>query len=59
VTEASTVETEQLQQGEEAELVSRLTLDAAGLINTLHVLEGVAAEGKDWIKHENKRRKNW
>jgi hypothetical protein len=59
VTEASTIESEQLQQGEEAELVSRLTLDAAGLTNTLHVLEGVAAEGKDWIKHENRRRKNW
>lgn len=59
VTEASTADTEQLQQGEEAEIVSRLTLDAAGLINTLHVLEGVAAEGKDWIKHENQRRKTW
>jgi len=57
VTEASTPATEQLQQGEEPELVSRLTLDAAGLINTLHVLEGVAAEGKDWIKHEDLRRK--
>jgi hypothetical protein len=57
VTEASTADTELLQLGEEPELVSRLTLDAAGLTNTLHVLEGVAAEGKDWIKHEDLRRK--
>lgn len=56
VTESSTKDTDQLQQGEDSEVLSRLTLDAAGLTNTLHVLEGVAAEGKEWIGHEKRRR---
>jgi hypothetical protein len=56
VTESSTERTEQLQQGEDPGTLSRLALDATGLSNTLHVLEGVAAEGKEWIKHENQRR---
>ncbi|SDH28297.1 hypothetical protein SAMN05421505_113141 [Sinosporangium album] len=34
---------------------SQVTLDAAGLGNTLHVLEGVAAEGKEWINNERAR----
>ncbi|MEV4109282.1 hypothetical protein [Nonomuraea sp. NPDC049695] len=40
---------------EDARTVSQVTLDTAGLGNTLHVLEGVAAEGKKWISHERKR----
>lgn len=55
VTEASTKQDE-VQRGEEPDTPSRLTLDAAGLTNTLHVLEGVAAEGKEWIEHERRRR---
>jgi hypothetical protein len=55
VTEASTKQDE-VQRGEEPDTPSRLTLDAAGLTNTLHVLEGVAAEGKEWIGHEKTRR---
>ena len=55
VTESSTEHTEQLQQGEDPGALSSLALDATGLTNTLHVLEGVAAEGKEWIKHENQR----
>ena len=35
-----------------------VTLDAAGLSNTLHVLEGIAAEGKGWIVHERLRGKD-
>jgi hypothetical protein len=35
--------------------LSDLTLDAAGLPNTLHLLEGIAAEGKGWIEHERRR----
>jgi len=58
VTESSTENTEQLQQGEDPSALSRLALDATGLTNTLHVLEGVAAEGKEWIKHENQRLDN-
>ncbi|MFI2662315.1 hypothetical protein [Micromonospora carbonacea] len=30
--------------------VTELTIDASGLRQTLHVLEGVAAEGKDWVR---------
>jgi hypothetical protein len=46
---------EELQQGENPGVVSEVTLDAAGLHHTLHVLEGIAAEGKEWIKHERRR----
>jgi hypothetical protein len=35
--------------------VSWASLDAAGLGNTLHVLEGIVAEGKGWIHHERRR----
>jgi hypothetical protein len=31
------------------------TLDSAGLNNTLHVLEGIAAEGKYWVDREHER----
>jgi hypothetical protein len=55
VTEASTKD-DKVQQGEDPDTPSSLTLDAAGLTNTLHVLEGVAAEGKEWIEHEKRRR---
>ncbi|WP_182883934.1 hypothetical protein [Microbispora sp. H10949] len=40
---------------DDARTVSQATLDTAGLGNTLHVLEGVAAEGKEWINHERER----
>lgn len=56
---ASTEDTGKLRQGEEPDILSRLTLDAAGLTNTLHVLEGVAAEGKGWIRHQYQRQKKW
>lgn len=36
---------------------SQLTLGTAGLGNALHVLEGVAAEGKKWIAFEREREK--
>ncbi|GII57240.1 hypothetical protein Pth03_56290 [Planotetraspora thailandica] len=48
---------EELQQGEEAGAVSEATLDAAGLNHTLHVLEGIAAEGKEWLGQEARRGK--
>ncbi|GAA3473628.1 hypothetical protein [Nonomuraea roseola] len=41
--------------GEDARTVSQATLDTAGLENTLHVLEGVAAEGKKWITYKRER----
>jgi hypothetical protein len=46
---------EELQQGENPGAVSEVTLDAAGLHHTLHVLEGIAAEGKEWITQEYRR----
>jgi hypothetical protein len=47
--------TEELQEGETAEQVSDVTLDAAGLRHTLHVLEGIAAEGNKWFEREHQR----
>ncbi|MFI6324307.1 hypothetical protein ACIBG8_42740 [Nonomuraea sp. NPDC050556] len=46
---------EPVEPGEDMRTVSQVTLDAAGLGNTLHILEGVAAEGKKWINHERQR----
>lgn len=43
---------EVLQKGEDSKTLSRVALDSSGLTNTLHILEGIAAEGKEWIKHE-------
>ncbi|MDN3357918.1 hypothetical protein [Actinomadura sp. DC4] len=48
---------EQLEDGESLGEVSRATLDAAGFQHTLHVLEGIAAEGKRWIARESQRGK--
>jgi hypothetical protein len=40
---------EDFQQGEDADSLASATLDAASVANTLHVLEGIAAEGKSWL----------
>ncbi|WP_214105148.1 hypothetical protein [Acrocarpospora catenulata] len=48
-------EMEELQQGENSGEVSEVTLDAAGLHHTLHVLEGIAAEGSAWLAQEHRR----
>ncbi|OHV20402.1 hypothetical protein BBK14_28005, partial [Parafrankia soli] len=37
-------------EDETPEAVARITQDAAGLQHTLSVLEGVAAEGKEWVR---------
>ncbi|MCK9926726.1 hypothetical protein MXD62_06020 [Frankia sp. Mgl5] len=37
-------------EGEKPEAVARVTQDAAGLQHTLSVLEGVAADGKEWVR---------
>lgn len=47
---------EELQIDETATTVSETTLDAAGFGHTLHVMEGIAAEGKRWIEQERRRR---
>jgi hypothetical protein len=49
---------EELQQGESPGAVSEVSLDAAGLPHTLHVLEGIAAEGKGWIEQQELRTGN-
>lgn len=45
---------ETLQPDEDATTIAEVSLDATGLSHTLHVLEGVAAEGKEWIKHRRR-----
>ncbi|MBT2234713.1 hypothetical protein [Nonomuraea sp. NEAU-A123] len=47
--------TEELQEGEAPGSVSTVTLDAAGLHHTLHVLEGIAAEGRAWLSRDRRR----
>lgn len=46
---------EDIQPEERSEEVSAVTLDAAGLRHTLHVLEGIAAEGERWFGREDRR----
>ena len=43
-------DTEPTERNEDPGPVTDLTVDASGLRQTLHVLEGVAAEGKDWVR---------
>lgn len=47
-------EAERLQD-EPSGVVSEVTRDAANLRHTLHVMEGIAAEGKRWIIRERQR----
>jgi hypothetical protein len=49
---------EELQQGESPGAVSKVSLDAAGIPHTLHVLEGIAAEGKRWVEQQELRTGN-
>ncbi|MEV4760766.1 hypothetical protein AB0J86_37470 [Micromonospora sp. NPDC049559] len=43
------------QHDEDPAKITQLSLDASGLSQTLHVLEGTAAEGKEWVKHRRRR----
>ena len=52
VTESSA---ETIQPGEDPVTLSKVALDASGLIHTLNVMEGIAAEGKEWIRHQRRR----
>lgn len=49
---------EELLQGERPGAVSEVSLDAAGLPHTLHVLEAIAAEGKKWVDQRELRTGN-
>lgn len=37
---------------ESPESLAQMNLDAAGFVHTLHILEGIAAEGKGWIDRD-------
>lgn len=38
--------------GKDAQSTASMSLDAAGFAHTLHILEGIAAEGKKWIERD-------
>ncbi|GAA0452359.1 hypothetical protein Aca07nite_67080 [Actinoplanes capillaceus] len=46
---------ENIRPDEDVTALSEATLDASGLPRTLNVLEGVAAEGKEWIRYQQRR----
>ena len=48
---------EDIQPGEDERTLSDVSLDASGLPRTLTVLEGIAAEGKEWIHHQRQTAK--
>lgn len=48
-------QSDELQPGEHPWALSQVTRDASGLNHTLHVLKGIAAEGKGWVRHQRKR----
>jgi len=45
----------ELEPGEDPVKLSQVSLDASGLPHTLDVLEGIAAEGKEWVHHQHRR----
>lgn len=48
-------DTEEIQHREDPTRITELSLDASGLSRTLHVLEGIAAEGKQWVRNQRRR----
>ncbi|GGQ72336.1 hypothetical protein [Couchioplanes azureus] len=52
VTEPPTTD---IRAGEDVTTLSRVAVDASGLTHTLNVLEGIAAEGKEWARHQRAR----
>ncbi|MEV6827944.1 hypothetical protein [Amycolatopsis sp. NPDC051102] len=45
-------ESSQAASDESSLALAKMSLEAAGFTNTLHILEGIAAEGKNWIKRD-------
>ena len=45
-------ETSEATSGESPLALAKMSLEAAGFTNTLHILEGIAAEGKNWIRRD-------
>ena len=37
---------------EDPETFAKVNLDTTGFAHTLHILEGIAAEGKEWMKRD-------
>ncbi|MFG3716004.1 hypothetical protein [Micromonospora sp. NPDC047730] len=48
-------DTKPTERNDDPSPVTALTVDASGLSQTLHVLEGVAAEGRDWVRHRREQ----
>lgn len=46
----------ELELDEALSVVAEATLDASGIHHTLHVMEGIAAEGRRWIVQERRRK---
>jgi hypothetical protein len=46
---------EDAEAGEDVWTLSRVALDASGLPRTLEIMEGIAAEGKEWIRRRHGR----
>ncbi|ONI91654.1 hypothetical protein ALI144C_00895 [Actinosynnema sp. ALI-1.44] len=44
---------QQIEDGESLVALSEITLDSAGFAHILHILEGIAAEGKSWIDRDS------
>jgi hypothetical protein len=49
---------DELPADETRESVARITQDAAGIQHTIHVLEGIAAEGREWVRRTGPGRSN-
>ncbi|MBB3051238.1 hypothetical protein FHS23_002261 [Prauserella isguenensis] len=49
---ADTVVDDDLREGEDPDRIAEMNLDASGFVHTLRLLEGIAAEGKEWIRRE-------
>ncbi len=46
---------QEIEPGEDPVKLSQASIDASGLPRTLEVLEGIAAEGKEWVSHQKIR----
>lgn len=52
ITEPTVVEQEDDENPEDPEKLFRMNLETTGFAHTLHILEGIAAEGRNWINRD-------
>ncbi len=52
---AVTEAVQEVEPGEDPTKLSQASIDASGLPRTLEVLEGIAAEGRQWVSHQKDR----